>query len=65
MMEISIKQIYGWIVYACAFLLLLFLLYDIPARRQMKLMPAWKQVAKDVKNSFWRTRHKPEELLDN
>lgn len=65
MMEISIKQIYGWIAYACAFLLLLFLLYDIPARRQMKLMPAWKQVAKDVKNSFWRTRHKPEELSDN
>lgn len=61
MMEISIKQIYGWIIYACILLLFLFLLYDIPARRQMKLMPNWKQVAKEVKNSFWRTRHKPAE----
>lgn len=62
MMEISIKQIYGWVVYACILLILLFLLYDMPVRHQLKLIPNWKNVAKDVKNSFWRTRHKPEEI---
>ena len=60
MMEISIKQIYGWVLYACILLLLLFLLYDMPIRRQLKQMPSWKNVARDVKNSFWRTWHKPE-----
>lgn len=60
MMEISIKQIYGWVLYACIFLLLLFLLYDMPVRRQMKQMPHWKNVGRDVKNTFWRTWHKPE-----
>lgn len=61
MMEISIKQIYGWVLYACILLLLLFLLYDMPVRRQLKQMPSWKNVARDVKNSFWRTWHKPVE----
>jgi len=60
MMEISIKQIYGWVLYACILLLLLFLLYDMPVRRQLKQTPSWKNVARDVKNSFWRTWHKPE-----
>ena len=36
MMEISIKQIYGWVAYACIFLFLLLLLYDFPARRSLK-----------------------------
>lgn len=59
MTEASIKQLYGWVAYACIGLLLLFLLYDMPVRRQLKLMPYWQKVARDVKNSFWRTWHKP------
>ena len=51
-MEISIKQLYGWTAYACLFLLLLFLLYDAPIRREMKLMPSWQKVRKVVAESF-------------
>lgn len=57
MMEISIKQIYGWVAYACIFLFLLLLLYDFPARRSLKNIPSWKEVAREVKNTFWRTTH--------
>lgn len=46
--EISIKQVYGWAAYACIFLLLLFLLYDAPMRRSLKLMPSWQAVRKQV-----------------
>lgn len=60
-MEVSIKQIYGWVLYACILLLLLFLLYDMPVRRRLKQMPGWKAVGREVMNSFWRTRHKPAE----
>lgn len=56
MMEISIKQIYGWVAYACLFLLLLFLLYDIPVRRELKQMPFWKTVRREVVNTFKRSR---------
>ena len=49
MMEISIKQIYGWVAYACIFLFLLLLLYDFPARRSLKNIPSWKEVAREVK----------------
>ena len=48
MMEVSIKQIYGWVLYACIFLFLLFLLYDIPIRRELKLMPGWRSLRKEV-----------------
>ena len=51
-MEISIKQLYGWTAYACLFLLLLFLLYDAPIRRELKLMPSWQKVRKVVAESF-------------
>lgn len=51
-MEISIKQIYGWALYACILLLLLFLLYDTPIRRELKLMPYWRKVWKDIHNSL-------------
>ena len=61
MMEISIKQIYGWVAYACIFLFLLLLLYDFPVRRSLKSMPSWKEVAREVKNTFWRTTHMPSE----
>ena len=59
MMEISIKQIYGWVAYACIFLFLLLLLYDFPVRRSLKSMPSWRDVAREVKNTFWRTTHTP------
>lgn len=55
-MEISIKQLYGWTAYACVFLLLLFLLYDAPVRRQLKLMPGWRSVRSEVVKSFFRKR---------
>ncbi len=51
-MEISIKQIYGWIAYACIFLFLLFLLYDVPIRRELKQMPGWRSVRKELARSF-------------
>lgn len=59
MIEVSIKQLYGWVTYACILLLLLFLLYDMPVRRQLKRMPSWRSVGREVRNSFWRTTHKP------
>lgn len=62
--QVSIKQIYGWVLYACILLLLLFLLYDAPVRRELKRIPQWKDVARQVKNSFWRTRHHPAEAND-
>lgn len=52
-MEISIKQLYGWTAYACVFLLLL---YDAPVRRQLKLMPGWRSVRSEVVKSFFRKR---------
>ena len=61
MMEVSIRQIYGWVLYGCSRLLLLFLLYDMPVRRQLKEMPSWKSVGRDVKNSFFRFRSLPDE----
>ena len=39
MMETSIKQVYGWVIYACLLLLLLLLFYDSPLRRDW----VWKQ----------------------
>ena len=49
---VSIKQLYGWAAYACFALLLLFLLYDSPLRRDTKLMPAWQQVRRQVAASL-------------
>lgn len=54
MMETSVKQIYGWAAYACIALLLLFLLYDAPARRALKPMPLWRSVRSDVARSLRR-----------
>ena len=65
MMEVSIKQIYGWVAYACIFLFLLLLLYDFPVRRSLKSMPSWKEVARDVKNSFWRTAQGTSKKINN
>ena len=48
MMEVSIKQVYGWTLYACILLLLLFLLYDAPVRRDLKAMPSWRGLRKEA-----------------
>ncbi len=52
MMEISIKQIYGWVLYACLFLLLLFFLYDTPVRRELKQIPGWRKLRKEIAESL-------------
>ena len=52
MMEISIKQIYGWVVYACLLLCLLFMLYDTPIRRKLKAMPGWRNLRKEIAESL-------------
>lgn len=56
MIEVSVKQIYGWVAYACIFLFLLFLLYDAPIRRELKLMPSWRKLRKEVAATFSRKR---------
>ncbi len=54
MMEVSIRQIYGWVAYACIALLLLFLLYDTPMKHKLKEIPRWKNVAENIKQGFSR-----------
>ena len=51
-MEVSIKQIYGWAAYACILFLLLFLLYDAPIRRELKLMPEWRLLRKELSRTL-------------
>ena len=46
------------VIYLCAGLLLLFLLYDTPVRRNLKLMPYWKSFAGEVKQGIWRMRNR-------
>lgn len=59
MMEISVKQLYGWVAYACIFVFLLLLMWDAPLRRtRLKRIPRWKDVGREVKNSYWRVRNK-------
>ena len=48
----EVRQIYGWTIYACLFLLLLFLLYDAPVRRELKLMPSWRSLRKEAAMMF-------------
>ncbi len=48
MFEISIKQVYGWVAYACIGLLLLCLLYHAPLRTDLKQMPSWQKIRKQV-----------------
>ena len=52
MMEVSIKQIYGWVIYACLLLFLLFLLYDAPIRRELKQMPGWRALRREAEKAF-------------
>lgn len=58
MMEVSIKQVYGWTAYACILLLLLFLLYDAPIRRSLKQMPSWRKLRKEMGASLARRRER-------
>ena len=51
-MEVSIKQLYGWTAYACLLLLMLFLLYDTPVRRNLKAMPLWRKLRKEMGAAF-------------
>ena len=46
-LEVGLKQIYGWCTYACLALLLLFLLYDAPMRRELKKMPGWRRLRRE------------------
>lgn len=48
MMEISLKQLYGWALYAAVLLLLLFLLYDLPVRSRLKPMPLWRRLRREM-----------------
>ena len=57
-MEVSVKQLYGVAAYACILLLLLFLLYDAPVRRRLKLMPAWRTVRDEIAASLRRETQK-------
>ncbi len=61
MMEISIKQIYGWVSYACILLFLLFLLYDAPVRKELKLMPSWRSLRKEIAHAFQKNPVKKKE----
>ena len=45
--EVGLKQIYGWCTYACLALLLLFMLYDAPMRRELKKMPSWRRLRRE------------------
>ncbi len=56
MMEISIKQIYGWTIYACIFFLLLSFLYDMPMRRDFKKMPSWHKIRAQIAASLMRKK---------
>lgn len=49
---IGIKRLYGWVIYACVVLLLLFLLYDAPARRDMKRMQSWRSLGRKMRRPF-------------
>ena len=45
MMAVTIKQLYGWVLYIAGFLALAFLLWDIPTvRRQARRFPTWPMV---------------------
>ncbi len=52
---ISLKQIYGWVAYACLAIFVLFLLYDMPrVRSTVNRIPSWRSVGNEVKRTFRR-----------
>ena len=56
MMEVSIKQIYGAVLYAAIILFLLFLLYDMPMRRHLRRIPMWSAVQRKVMGAYKNMR---------
>lgn len=56
MMEVSIKQIYGAVLYAAIILFLLFLLYDMPMRRHLRRIPLWSAVQRKVMGTYKNMR---------
>ncbi|MBQ7941516.1 MAG: hypothetical protein IJ328_03790 [Muribaculaceae bacterium] len=49
----SLKQLYGWVLYACIFTFLAFLLYDRPyVRRALRRIPRWKEVGQKLKSAI-------------
>lgn len=52
MQIVSIKQLYGWVLYACIFTFLAFLLYDRPyIRKGLRRIPRWKAVGRKLKKA--------------
>ena len=51
---ISIKQIYGWVLYASIAVLLLYLLYDRPEVRSVSRLPYWREFGGRVAASVRR-----------
>lgn len=46
---ISLKQIYGWVLYASIAVLIFYLIYDRPAmRNQLKQLPLWREYARKI-----------------
>lgn len=61
MMAVTIKQLYGWVLYIAGFLALAFLLWDIPTvRRQARRFPTWPVVGMRV--LMRRRRHQRQPL---
>ena len=55
----TVKILYGWMVWACIFYVLWFLLWDIPAvQRRIKRMPSWATVGTWTLNTFNRGQKK-------
>lgn len=51
MQMVSLKQLYGWVLYACIFTFLAFLLYDRPyVRKALRRVPRWKAVGRQMRN---------------
>ena len=49
MLMVSVKQIYGWVLYVCIFVTLMFLLYDRPfVRHTLRRIPSWRTVGRRI-----------------
>lgn len=51
----TVKILYGWVIWACIFFILGFMLWDSPGvRRHVKRMPAWSVVGARTLNGFMK-----------
>ena len=59
MMAVTIKQLYGWVLYIAGFLTIAFLLWDIPTiRRGIRRFPTWPVMgARLLKRSIRRNKN--------